>query len=150
MNARLALLTLAALLIGCGTLATGQAEQARQVTLFGIVATPGGKAVDPKLAKVAPQLRKLLPNHSFRLLGVESRRLGVSETLTCDLGGGFSAEVGLLDPLDAVGKVGLRIALEENGAPLVITDVATPPNQLFFCDKRLPDGSRLVVGVGAR
>lgn len=149
MNARVAGLALVALVLAHGVAGAGDGPS-RQVTLFGIVATPGGKKVDPKLAKVEPQLRKLLPDHGFRLLGVESRRLDVSETLTCDLGNGLSAEAGLLHALDATGKVGLRIALEQEGTPLVITDVATPPNQLFFCDKRLPDGSRLVLGVGAR
>ena len=30
------------------------------------------------------------------------------------------------------------------------TFVRTPPNQLFFCDKMLPDGSRLLIGLGGR
>ncbi len=152
MNPRAALcLGLAfALLVAAAGRARADVGPSRQVTLFGIVAVPGGTAVDPKLSKVAPQLRKLLPGHEFRLLGVKSRRLAVGETMRCDLGAGLNAEAGLLDAQDADAKVDLRIALDQDGAPLIVTDVATPPNQLFFCDKRLPDGSRLVIGVGAR
>src|SRR5436190_938078 len=58
-------------------------EPARQVTLFGVIATPFDPAVDPKLVRIAPQLRKLLPNHGFRLLGVQSKRLTAGQTVTC-------------------------------------------------------------------
>jgi hypothetical protein len=30
------------------------------------------------------------------------------------------------------------------------SQVSTPPNQLFFSDKLLANGSRLLIGVGAR
>ena len=64
----------------------GQADApARQVTLFGVIATPHDLQIDPKLARVAPQLRKLLPNHGFRLLGVQSKRLTASQSLSCPL-----------------------------------------------------------------
>lgn len=123
---------------------------ARQVTLFGVLATPGDASLDPKLAAVAAQLRKLLPNHGFRLLGVQSRRLTVNQTLSCPLGDGFVAEATLLDPLDANGKVQLRCAVALRQVPQLGTLVGTPPNQLFFCEKLLPNGQRLLVGVGAR
>ena len=42
------------------------------------------------------------------------------------------------------------MALERNGQTEFGTLVKTPPNQLFFLDKTMPDGSRLLVGVGAR
>ena len=122
----------------------------RQVTLFGVVATPGGKTVDPKLSKVAPQLRKLLPGHGFKLLGVQSRARVPGESLACDLGHGTVAQVEVTDALNAEGKVQIRVTLDQDGKPQSITDVSTPPNQLFFCDKPRPDGSRLVIGVGAR
>jgi len=130
--------------------AQGPMGPSRQVTLFGVIATPGGTAVDPKLVKVGPQLRQLLPKHSFKLLDVQSRRLAVGQTVACSLGPSYTAEAGLVSPLDDEGKVELRVAVEQGGTPLALTDVRTPPNQLFFCDKQLPDGSRLVVGVGAR
>jgi len=130
--------------------AQGPMGPSRQVTLFGVIATPGGTAVDPKLVKVGPQLRQLLPKHGFKLLDVQSRRLAVGQTVACSLGPGYTAEAGLVSPLDDEGKVELRVAVEQGGMPLALTDVKTPPNQLFFCDKQLPDGSRLVVGVGAR
>ena len=136
--------------LGAPGQARAQDEPARQVTLFGIIAMPGTTAIDPKLARVAPQLRKLLPGHGFKLLGVQSRRLAVGQSLSCDLGAGYSAEARLDSARNPDGKVELRVAFEEAGAVLAVTDVSTPPNQLFFCDKLLPDASRLVVGVGAR
>ena len=129
----------------------GQDEiPARQVTLFGVLATPNDATMDPKLAAVATQLRKLLPNHGFRLLGVQSRRLTVGQSLSCSLGGGFTAGTTLLHPFDANGKVQLRCAVMLNQVPQLDTMVGTPPNQLFFCEKLLPSGQRLLLGVGAR
>src|SRR6185312_12429240 len=71
--------------------AQGLDESARQVTLFGVIASPFDPAIDPKLAKVAPQLRKLFPDHGFKLLGVHSKRHVAGQTITCDLGPGYSA-----------------------------------------------------------
>ena len=51
------------------------AEPARQVTLFAVIAVPGSNAIDPKLAGIELQLRKLLPGHGFKLLDVRSKRL---------------------------------------------------------------------------
>ncbi len=132
--------------------ASGQAMEvaARQVTLFGVIATPADLRVDPKLAKVAPQLRKLLPNHGFRLLDVQSKRLTAGETLSCTLESGYVAETTLIEPLDGNGKVQLRCAVLRNQAVQLETKVATPANQLFFCDKVLNNGSRLLIGIGAR
>lgn len=122
----------------------------RQVTVFGIVAVPGTTTIDPKLKLVAPQLRKLLPNHGFRLLDVKSKRLAAGETVSCELGAGTAASATLILPLDDNGKVQVRCALVQNGAPQSATVVATPPNQLFFCDKQRDDGTRLLIGIGAR
>jgi hypothetical protein len=123
---------------------------ARQVTLFGVLATPHNNQMDPKLQTVAAQLRKLLPNHGFRLLGVQSRRLTIGQTLTCPLDDGFIAEALLLHPFDLNGKVQLRCAVTLNQVPQLATQVGTPPNQLFFCEKLLPNRQRLLIGVGAR
>lgn len=130
--------------------APAQVEPSRQVTLFGVAAVPGNPTIDPKLAKVAPQLRRLLPGHGFRLLGVKSERLQPGETLSCDLTEGWVAVTHLVDPLDANGKVQLRFALDHNGASQFSTAITTPPNQLTFCDKTLPDSSRILIGIGAR
>jgi hypothetical protein len=121
-----------------------------QVTLFAIVAKPGSNAIDPKLAKIAPQLRKLLPGHGFKLLDVQSKSLGTGESVRCELGGGLIASTALVRPLNENGKVELRCLLSQNGIAQFDTLVATPPNQLFFCDRMRDDGTRLLIGVGAR
>ena len=123
---------------------------ARQVTLFGIVATPGNRTIDPRLATVSGQLRRLLPDHGFRLLDVQSKRLEPGQSVACRLGEGYVAATKLVKPLDGNGKVELRCELTWNGQKQFDTIVTTPPNQLFFCDKRLSDGSRMLIGVGAR
>jgi hypothetical protein len=129
----------------------------RQVTLFGVIASSKDRSIDPKLVKVAPQLRKILPGHGFRLLDVHSKRLKSGETLNGDLGDGFSASATLIPPADDNGKpaedngkVRIRCAVQLNQATQLETVVTTPPNQLFFCDKALSDGTRLLIGIGAR
>ncbi len=123
---------------------------ARQVTLFGVIASPTDMRIDPKLAKIEPQLRKVLPNHGFKLLDVQSKRLTVGKTLTCNLGDGFTAGTTLVRPVDENGKVQLRCAVLLNEMVQLETLVATPPNQLFFCDKTLDNNTRLLIGIGAR
>ncbi|WP_422927901.1 hypothetical protein [Singulisphaera sp. PoT] len=127
-----------------------QRRPGRQVTIFGIVATPNNTAIDPKLKAIAPQLRELLPNHGFRLLDVKTKRLVAGQAVTCDLGNGASASTTLIRPIDDDGKVQLRCDLVVNDVNQNATLVNTPPNQLFFCDKVLDDGSRLLIGIGAR
>jgi hypothetical protein len=144
-------LALAALMVLAPAVARAQSEgSARQVTVFGIVATPNQTAIDPKLHAIAGQLRRLLPNHGFRLLDVQSKRLAAGQSVTCNLGNGFTSATTLMQPLDPNGKVVLRCEILENTVPQLATLVSTPPNQLFFCDKMLPSGSRLLIGVGAR
>ena len=125
-------------------------EPARQVTLFGVLASPHDRGIDPKLAKIEPQLRKLFPGHGFRLLDVQSKRLTAGQTMAGDLEGGYTARTTLLQPADTNGKVQLRCSLLLNRTVELETVVATPPNQLFFCDKKLNGGSRLLIAVGAR
>ncbi|SIO40661.1 hypothetical protein SAMN05444166_4445 [Singulisphaera sp. GP187] len=142
---------LAALVFLPGNEARPQDSQsARQVTVFGIVAVPNKNMIDPKLKAIAPQLRRLLPNHGFKLLDVQSKRLTAGQTVSCDLGGGAAAATTLMMPLDDNGKVQLRCEILQNEVPQVGTLVSTPPNQLFFCDKARPDGSRILIGIGAR
>ena len=124
---------------------------ARQVTLFGIVADPNNRSIDPKLSKIAPQLRAMLPGHGFKLLEVKSRRLASGQKLLCDFkSDGFAATAQMVEPLDANGKVQLKVGLYQNEGLQFETLVNTPPNQLFFCDKLFNGGARLLIGVGAR
>ena len=125
-------------------------ETARQVTVFAILATKDRQAVDPRLASVQAQLRKALPGHGFKLLDVESKRLEATQSVTCDLGNGFKAETVLVRPLDENGKVQLRCNLSQKGTLEFSTLVKTPINQLFFYERLLKDGSRVLIGVGAR
>ena len=81
---------------------------------------------------------------------MRSKALGAGQSLRCDLKNGLSASTVLVRPLDENGKIELRCALQLNGISQFDIPVATPPNQLFFCDHPLGDGSRLLVGVGAR
>ncbi len=129
-----------------------QAVPGRQVTLFGILATPGGNAVDPKLGRIEPQLRKLFPgkNYSFKLVATESKRLAVGQVVTCDFGGGFVAGSELVAVADGDGNLQMRFALEYDKQTEYATIVRTPPSQLFFCDKALPNGSKLLIGLGGR
>jgi hypothetical protein len=134
------------------TQAQGPETQApgRQVTLFGVIAVPNDTRIDPKLARIEPQLRKLLPGYGFRLLGVQSKRLTVNQSLSCSLGDGYTAAATLTNPFDENGKVQLRCSVLLNQTVQLESQVSTPPNQLFFSDKLLANGSRLLIGVGAR
>jgi len=129
---------------------TQDMEPARQVTVFGIVAVPNAASIDPKLKAIAPQLRRLLPNHGFKLLDVQGKRLSMGQSVTCDLGRGASTAITLIRPIDDNGKVQLRCEILQDEVSQLATLVSTPPNQLFFCDKLRPDGSRIIIGIGAR
>jgi hypothetical protein len=145
------ILALAALAVAFGPRVRAQvAAPARQVTLFAVIAVPGSSAIDPKLVGIELQLRKLLPGHGFKLLDVRSKRLHAGETIRCDLGSGWTAATDLLQPLDENGKVELLCKLLLNDEVQFETRVATPPNQLFFCDRMVDNGRRLLIGVGAR
>jgi len=125
-------------------------ETARQVTVFAILATADPAAIDPRLAAVDSQLRKVLPGHGFKLLVVESKRIEATQSVTCDLGNGYKAETVLVRPLDENGKVQLRCNLSQQGIKEFSTLVKTPINQLFFYQRSLKDGTRALIGVGAR
>jgi hypothetical protein len=125
-------------------------EAARQVTVFAILATNDPAAVDPRLASVHSQLRKVLPGHGFKLLEVVSKRIEAAQTVACDLGNGYKAETVLVRPLDENGKVQLRCMLSQHGTKEFSTLVKTPINQLFFYERLLKDGTRVLIGVGAR
>ncbi len=152
------MLTLSALALGLGGLRVSRAEvkvepaddTARQVTVFAIVATPGTKTVDSKLATIKPQLDKLMPQHGFKLLDVQSKPLVTGESVACDLRNGYTAHAKLVGPVDENGKVPLRCELFLNQDREFSTLVKTPMNQLFFCEQPLEDGSAFLIGVGTR
>jgi hypothetical protein len=125
-------------------------ETARQVTAFAILATPGPAKVDPRLGSIKAQLRKVLPGHGFTLLDVQSKRIEVRQSVTCDLGHGYKAETVLVQPIDSAGKVHLRCTLLRDSSPEFSTLVKTPTNQLFFYERSLVDGTKVMIGVGAR
>jgi hypothetical protein len=153
-NRRSAWILASVLIAGLGPVASigSQAVPGRQVTLFGIRATAGGGKIDDKLKKIEPQLRKLFPgqNYSFELIATESKRLAIGQLVTCDFGAGFVAGAELVSIADIDGNIQMRFALEYEKKVEFATLVRTPPNQLFFCDKALPDGSKLLIGLGGR
>ena len=128
-----------------------QGAPARQLVMFAVHATPGGVAMDPKISPaVQAELRKALPNHSFKLIKTKSDRVLAGQSMNSDLGDGFVATAQLLNPLDANGKVQVRFELSQFDSSLFQTVVITPPDQFNYFDKRLEDNSRLLLGVGAR
>lgn len=125
-------------------------EDARQVTVCGIIADPNNLSVDPKLAQIQPQLAKLLPKHGFKLIEAKTKRVKGGQSVSCDLGGGYAAEALLVESLDENGKVQLQCDLTLNSVSQFSTRVITPANQLFFCDQKRGDGTHLLIAVGAR
>ncbi|MFI5455408.1 MAG: hypothetical protein ACHRXM_08140 [Isosphaerales bacterium] len=134
--------------------AQGEAEAnpdiARQVTVIGIIATPGTKTADSKLVFIKSQLDELLPKHGFRLLDAQSARIVAPESVTCNLNNGYTVAISLVKSMDENGKVEVRCELFQDKALQFSTLVKTPVNQLFFCQRALQDGSQLLIGVGAR
>ena len=152
---RLACASILAMILGLAlarpTLGNWQGAPARQVVVFGVLATPGGSEMDPKIAPVVQaQLRRLLPNHGFHLKKIKGDRVVAGGGVKCDLGDGFVATAKLANPLDPNGKVQMRFELSLDAVSQFQTIVTTPPDQFNFFDKALPDGNRLLVGVGAR
>ena len=123
---------------------------ARQVTVFGVLATPGTKTVDSRLSTIHRQLDKLLPGSGFKLLDARSERIVDGESITCSLGNGYTLTTSLVTPLDENGKVELRCELFHDEVREFSTLVKAPVNQLFFCQRPLKNGSQFLIGVGAR
>ncbi len=123
---------------------------ARQVTVVGIIAGRSDKTVDSKLLTIKTQLNNLLPKHGFRLLDAQSKRIVAPQSVACKLSNGYTVTVSLVKSLNENGKVELRCELFQDKARQFSTVVKTPLNQLFFCQRALPDGSQLLIGVGAR
>jgi hypothetical protein len=126
-------------------------EVVRHVTVFAILATPEGQAVDTKLTNIQPHLSRLLPRHGFKLLDAQSARIVAGESVDCTLTHGYMVETTLVHPIDENGKVELRCDLTLDGDRQFTASVRTPLNQLFFCERPyLTDGSKLLIGVAAR
>jgi hypothetical protein len=126
-------------------------DNARQVTVFGVLATPNAKTVDSRLSNVIQsQLEKLLPKNGFKLLDARSGCIIDGESITCSLGHGYSLTTLMVKPLDENGKVVLHCELFHDKVSEFATLVKTPLDQLFFCRRKLNDGSQLLIGIGAR
>lgn len=125
-------------------------DVARQVTVFGIVATPQSSTIDSRLVSLKSQLDKLKPKHGFKLLDTQSKRIEAGESVTCDFKNGYTSETILVRPMNDNGKVELRCELWHDDARLFAKVVKTPLNQLFFYERELDDGSQLLIGVGVR
>lgn len=131
--------------------AAWQGPPARQVVVFGVMAKPGSTEMDPKIAPVVQaQLRRLLPNHGFEIIKIKGDRVTANRTVKCELGPSSAATAKLLKPVDGNGKVQMHLELTIDGMSQFQTIINTPPDQFNFFDKALPNGNRLLVGVGAR
>lgn len=125
-------------------------EEARQVTVFGVMATPGSKSADSALTSVHSQLDKLLPSHGFKLLDAQSKSIVAGESVTSQLGNGYTVVTTLTKTMDDNGKVELRCELFQDERQQFSTLVKTPPSQLFFCQRAIKNGVKLLIGVGVR
>jgi hypothetical protein len=155
----MAALALGGLMLGAWGLKVSRAEGesdpnreiVRHVTVFAVVATPSGKAVDSNLERIQSYLSRLLPGHGFKLLDAQTARIVAGESVECKLTHGYAVETTLVRPIDEDGKVQLRCELSLDGERQFSATVRTPLNQLFFCERPyLTDGSKLLIGVAAR
>jgi hypothetical protein len=122
---------------------------ARQVTVFGVIATPGDRTTDTRLERYNDELSKLIPMHGFKLLDAQSDRIIDGESVTCAFGNGYSVKAALVKSLNENGKVEIRCELFHDEACQFSTLVKSPLHQLFFCQEALTDGTQLLIGIGA-
>ncbi len=153
---------LSALVFGLGGVRIARAEfnrqrgdsASRQLTVVAIRATPEGKSegktIDPKLDAIKTQLNRLMPRHGFKLLDVQSKQLTTGGSVRCDLRGGYSAQVSLVGVVDEDGKLPVRYEVFHDDERQVMRLVKSPLNQLFFCERELADGSKLLLAIGIR
>jgi hypothetical protein len=115
-----------------------------------ILARKDAGETDPKLESVRNQLEKVLPNHRFELIEGKTKRLEPGESMISKAGEGRELTVELTKAGDDDGKVVILIRLIAEGQEPFRSVVRTPPNQLFFLDRKLSDTDRLLIAVGAR
>lgn len=126
------------------------ADESRQVTLMAIRAIKGSGPVDPKLASVAGQLAQVLPGHTFELIEGKTRRLSPKQALVVKTGDNSALTLELKSYQSDEGKVEMLLRLALDGREPFESAIKTPPNQLFFLDRKLGETDRLLIAVGAR
>lgn len=127
-----------------------QADESRQVTMMAIRATKGPGPVDPKLASVAAQLAQVMPGHTFELIEGKTRRLAPGQSLVLKAGEKSALTLALKSYQGDDGKVEMLLRLALEGREPFESAIKTPPNQLFFLDRKLGENDRLLIAVGAR
>ena len=128
----------------------------RQVTLFAIIAVPWTRTYDrpearSRIAGTASQAACPTMASSCSTCAEQAAwRRGVGP-LRPGRQGALMRRPSWCGPLDENGKVAAARCqlLRERGLPASSRTSATPSNQLFFCDRTLDNGSRLLIGVGA-
>jgi hypothetical protein len=146
----------AVLAVGLSSLRITRAEVepdeiiARQVTVFGLIATPADRTTDPRLVSFTDELSELIPHHGFKLLDAQSTRIIDGESVTSTLGNGYTVTASLVKALNENGKVEIRCELFKDHVSQFSTLVKSPLHQLFFCQEALADGTQLLIGIGAR
>ena len=123
---------------------------ARQVTVFGVLATPGAKTVDSRLSNIHPSVGQVASRERIQAPRRPQRAHRRWRIDHCNLGNGYTLTTSLVKPLDENGKVELRCELFHDKISEFSTLVKTPVNQLFFCQRALKNGSQFLIGVGAR
>src|SRR5262249_19093433 len=97
------------------------------------------------------QLNRLLPDHGFKLLDAQSKRMLAGESVVSELSHDYTVATSLVRSADENGKVHFRCELFLNRALQFTATVRVPLNRLFFCQRPLlDDGSKLLLGVAAR
>lgn len=125
-------------------------QEPRQVTAMTIRAVRGNGPVDPKLNQVADKLKQVLAGYHFMLVEGRTVRLENGSRFTIAAGSGSVLEVQLKQSLNAEGKVELGLKLMTPGQKPFEPVVNSPPNQLFFVDRKIRENERLLIAVGAR
>ena len=112
---------------------------ARQVTVFGVVATPADRTTDSRLVSFSNELAELIPYHGFKLLDAQSTRIIDGESVTCTLGNGYTVR---LPGQSAERKRQSRDSLRAipGSSSQFSTLVKSPLHQLFFCQERSRTG----------
>jgi hypothetical protein len=125
-------------------------QDPRQVTAMTIRAVRGKGPIDPKLAGVADRLTQVLPGYHFALIQGRTVRLENGMQMKLAAGPGSELQVTLKQSLNSDGKVELALRLNTAGQKPFEPMVNSPPNQLFFVDRKIRDNERLLIAVGAR